>query len=127
MRARCPPERDGDLAFLDAHRNFVLHPGQRQAYAVVTCQKWPLGQFPEHRREFARRELAIAVTGRRQRLARRSEGDGARTFAADLFQHREVVASANSEIAGDDLALGFFRQYAGEVGPALIALEAFLP
>jgi hypothetical protein len=57
----------------------------------------------------------------------RNEGYRTRAFAADLFLHRVVVARADAEIAGDDLALGFLRQDAGEKGPAFLPLENFLP
>ena len=127
MRARCAAERDGNLAVFDAHRDLVLCTGQRQAYPLVARQQRALGQFPENSREFLFRKFPVAVIALRERPARGNEGDRPRAFAADLFQHRVVVARADAEIAGDDLALGFFRQDTGEEGPAFPALEAFLP
>jgi len=126
VSARRAPERHGNFAAFDPHRNFVLCAGERQAYALVAREQRTLRQLSEDARQFLVRELPIVIVALRQRAARRDESDRPGAFAADPLQHRVIVARADAEITGDDLALGFFGQDAGKEGPAFFRLEAFL-
>src|ERR1035441_2212793 len=61
-----------------------------------------------------------------QGVASRDETDRSSALTADLLQHCEIVASADSQIAGNGLALALFRQNTSKETPAFLARKAFL-
>src|SRR6185369_4704019 len=125
VRARRAAERQGNFAAFDANRDLVLRAGERQAYALIAREQRALRQFPKDAGKFPVGELAIVVVFFPQRAAGGDESDRARAFAADPLQHRVVVARADAEIAGDDLALPLLWQDAAEETPTFLALEGF--
>src|SRR5258708_32703234 len=99
MGARRASEGERDFVAFNAHGNFILRAGEREANPLLACQQRTRWQFLKDRGQLVRGEGSIAIVALRRGLPGGNKRHRSSAFSTDLLQQREIVARADAEIA----------------------------